>query len=175
MEIKERLKILKINKMLVVDDTQVNIDAAREYFDSLKISIDYSISQKEACEKLKEGYESNKIFDLTLTDMEMEEKKSGLVVVKAALNHGTFPFIVTGANYEKSDNDPHGPNTYIIPVNDKSSINGRKSKSDVWESVLELCIDSLLGENQYIYRSFKRWKDPSEDMVKQMMLKYGGK
>jgi CheY-like chemotaxis protein len=125
----KKVKKMKLEKMLIVDDTLENISAAKEYFSKQNnLEVDYSSSAKDAIEKLK-----SKNYDYLMTDLEMEENKSGLDVIKEGLKQYTIGVIVTGFNYD-GDDKGHGPNTSMRP-SEVGSVSGKKDDPKVWEQL----------------------------------------
>ncbi len=156
MEIKEKLKSMGIKKILVTDDTLENLQAAKQYFNSLDIKTQYASSSQESIKMIQEAYVENHKYDLVLTDLEMETKNSGIGVVKKALETIAYATLITGRNYNAPDNASHGPNTMVLPIGE--SMNGRKSMSDIWEFALEKSLEYVSSEEiQLIYKSAKRY------------------
>jgi len=156
MTLEEKIKKLEIKKMLVVDDMQGNLEAAKKYFKTLPLEIHYASSGKEAMKKIKEAYNLGEKYDVVMTDLEMEAKDEGIRVARKALETLAYTALVTGRNYDKPDTASHGPNTLVIPP--KEHINGRKNNPDVWEFALKEFLEySDSKEIQKIYESAKRY------------------
>jgi len=135
MSIEEKLSELEIKKILVVDDREENLDAAKQYFQTINLHVEYATNAKDAIDKMKAAYEKEEKYDFILSDLEMETKTAGLDVVKEALEQRSYVTIASGVNYDKSDTDQHGPNTTIRPTG--TSIKGKKEKPEVWKFALE--------------------------------------
>ncbi len=161
----EKEKIIDILKqsnwlrILVADDTEENIVAAKKCFEEINFNGDLSVvfvsNGSEAIEILK-----REETDLVITDLTMEKEKTGLDVIRRALEHKAFGYIATGQNYDHSDNDAHGPNTTVIPTG--KSIKGRKNKPEVWKEILNIIIkDSTENQEtaQRIKSTKRYWKN----------------
>lgn len=156
MGIEEKLTSMEIRKILVVDDTPENLQAAKQYFNSLDIETQYALSSQESIEMIQKAYAKNHKYDLVLTDLEMETKNSGVEVVKKALETIAYATLVTGRNYNVPDNASHGPNTVVLPIGE--SMNGRKSKPEIWEFALKKSLEYVSSEEiQKIYKSAKKY------------------
>jgi len=171
MELEKGLKKYEIKEILIVDDTTQNLDAAKKYFSNIKVEMDYASSAQEAIKKIKN---SEKGYNLIMTDLEMETPKAGLEVVKLALEKSGYVTIVTGKNYDKPETDPHhGPNTNIIPIG--SSIKGKKELPEIWGNCLEESlryIESVQGIYDAEKRHIKYVGKPSEQFKSFMMQNY---
>lgn len=154
MNIEDKIKLNGIKRILVVDDTSENLETAKKYFSSLEIEVDYASSAREAKEKISESFNSGKKYSLVITDLEMEEKNSGIEVGKCAYNHLIIPFIATGRNYDVSDDPAHGPNTHVLPLN--LTIRGRKNREEIWEKMFEGSLDYLKKEGKALLNSLKK-------------------
>lgn len=90
---------MKMPKILVVDDKEENLNAAKEYFSSLgKFEVDYATNLEYAKRKLQEGNYFLGIFDL---DMPVKEEgdvkeKAGLELEKIAKEKGMFYVFYSG-------------------------------------------------------------------------------
>lgn len=139
MNIKEKIKEHGIKRILIVDDTQENLEGAKTYFENIEdICVDYSKSSKEAIQKIRDN--TNK-YDLIITDMEMETKESGYEVLREGILNYAFGIIATGLNYDSSTNNRHGPSTTLIPF--KKIVRGKKTQPEVWQKSLEHAINYL--------------------------------
>ncbi|MBU1199012.1 MAG: response regulator [Nanoarchaeota archaeon] len=178
MTLDEKLKKIDIERILVVDDASENIEAAKQYFASLEkegIQVDYAQSAQEAKQKIQEAFGENQRYKLILSDLEMEDKKSGLEVVREGFKHFGFGIIVTGRNYHVPDDHHHGPMTHLEP--DIGFVNGRKSKPEVWAQVAQKAIDYLSeGEGKNTFASLKKVGKfipaPVDGIADSMMLLY---
>ena len=175
MKLEQKVKQLGINRVLVADDRTENLIMAVKYFETLKsigIEADFAGSEKQAIEKLEENARKNSYYDLVLSDMQMEDKKSGLNVARCGFKNLAFSFIVTtGCGH-------NGRTTEIEPR--VGTISGAKSEDGVWEQVLEKSLESLTGEGAEnlaeVYKSFRRYKEfigkPSDRIAETMMWSY---
>ncbi len=77
-----------LEKILVADDREENRKAAKEVF----ANADIVGSEAEAIQRINENE-----YDLVITDMQMEDKYSGLRVVKTALENGAIPYVLSHA------------------------------------------------------------------------------
>jgi CheY-like chemotaxis protein len=141
MNIENKLKLNNVSRVLVVDDALENIVAAKRYFDKLGIEVDYAFSAEEAKQRIQESFISKEKYSLVITDLEMEEKNSGIEVGKCAYNHLIIPLIATGRNYDALDNAAHGPSTTVLPFD--LTIKGRKNREEIWEKIFEGALDYL--------------------------------
>jgi len=154
MTIEQKLEELRIKRVLVVDDTAANIEAAKAEFAKYSgaVIFDYASSAADAKKKIV-----SQKYDLVMTDLEMESKDSGLEVVSEASKTAAYVTVVTGANYDRLDSDAHGPNTSVLPAD--KSMKGKKDKSEVWAFALEESLGWIeSGDIQAIYRSAKRYE-----------------
>lgn len=171
MRASERLIELGIRNMLVVDDTPENVEGARKYFMTLEpdgIRTDLTLSAEEASEMIRDAYRTDGRYGLVLSDLEMEEKKSGLVVMHEAFKHGAYGFIATGLNYDRGETHGHGPSTRVEPGS--ISIPGKKDIPETWESVLNVAIGFMEGDGKETLAALKRHGkyagEPSEEIGK---------
>lgn len=173
----KRLIELGIRNILVVDDTPENVEGARKYFMTLEpdgIRTDMTLSAEEANEMIRDAYRTDGKYGLVLSDMEMEEKKSGLVVIYEAFKHEAYGFIVTGRNYDRDRTHGHGPSTLVEPGS--ISIPGKKDIPETWESVLNGAIGFMEGDDKGILAGLKRHEkyvgEPSEEIGKMAVKRY---
>ena len=139
MNIKNKMQEHGLERILVVDDTEENLQGAREYFNKIENTIvDYASSEKEAKTMLEN--QENK-YNLILTDLEMETKESGYEVIREGIINNVFGVIATGFNYTPHENDKHGPRTTFVPS--KNFVQGKKTEPRVWEKALEHAISYL--------------------------------
>jgi len=147
MSLEQKLKENEIKNILIVDDMPANIEGAKKYFKQVKnlgVKVDYASSAKEAKEKIKSAYEAKEKYSLVLSDLSMEEPKSGLEVASEAFRHYARPFIVTGFNYGGSESHGHGPSTSLYPISESGgSFRGKKENPAIWESVFESSLNYL--------------------------------
>ena len=116
---------MKLEKILIADDKEENRNAAREVFPNA----DIVATETEAIKRLEESEQGN--YDLVITDMQMEEKYSGLRVVKSALSKGAIPYVLshtgpshTGVSIEMR---PYGKGIYDYSLG--------KADPAVWKEV----------------------------------------
>ena len=172
MRTEERLKESKLKRILIVDDTPENISAAKESFATYDgIKTDYLTSEKEAVSRIGS---TNEPYDLVITDLEMEEKDSGMRVVRSALEKGAYALIATGFNYDNPQGG-HGPQTSVIPT--KETLKGKKSESFIWDAILDKGLDYISNpEIKMIYKTLSRYVDKLGKVpgifVDSMMQKY---
>lgn len=178
MTLEEKIKKAEIERILIVDDTSENLKAAEQYFTSLEdygIKTDYASSAKEAKEMIQKAYNGQEKYSLIISDLQMEEKRSGLEAIREGFKHEAFGFITTGINYDRDESHGHGPTTQVEPH--LGSINGRKDKPSVWEIAFEKIINYLTGEGKEITEAIKRHRKfagkPSEGIADLMMTQYG--
>ncbi|MBN2458898.1 response regulator [Candidatus Woesearchaeota archaeon] len=160
MTLEEKLAKSEIRNILVVDDTQANLDAAKQYFarlEPLGIKAEYAASAQEAQQKIQESFESKDKYGLVITDLCMESPKAGLEVVREGFEHLIYTVIATGMNYDAPGVEPdhHGPFTRIMPLNE--TLRGRKDDPEIWRQVLEKTMDYIAGgSHTAIYRSIQK-------------------
>jgi|APSaa5957512576_1039674.scaffolds.fasta_scaffold71414_2 CheY-like chemotaxis protein len=145
-----------IERILVVDDTSENLDAAREYFSQLEVEVDYASSEKEAKEMIEASILDRKKYNLVISDLEMECKDSGKKVLELAYTNQIMGYIATGLNYGALDDAIHGPQTTILPLKEK--IPGRKSSSFVWQLALDKILSDLGQGSKEILKSLARYE-----------------
>ena len=178
MTLEEKIRKTEIKKILIVDDKPGHTQAAKEYFTTLEshgVKTEYANSAKEAKEKIQQAYESKDKYSVVISDMQMEQEKSGLEVVREGFKHQAYGFIATGVNYEKAGSHGHGPSTHIEPF--LGSIQGRKDKPEVWKQVFEKTLDYLTQkEGKDIHAAIKRHDKyvgtPSERVAETLMIQY---
>lgn len=157
MGIETKLGELEIKRILVVDDKEEHVQTALSYFKQLAqygIKAEGATSAEQAKEKIKQEYEKGQKYDLILSDLEMEQPKSGLEVVKEGLKHFADSFIVTGRNYDAPSHG-HGPNTTIMPAD--KSIEGRKDQEQVWDALLHKAVEYMEGPGKSIRLALKKY------------------
>jgi CheY-like chemotaxis protein len=156
MTIDEKLKQTNITRILVVDDTPENLVAAKNYFENLDVKVDYATNGVSAIEKITQSYEEKDVYSLLLSDLQMEERNSGLDVVREGSKYLIPSFIVTGRNYDQPHNH-HGPSTQIEPY--LGSIAGKKEDENIWMQVLEKVVDNISeGEGTPFYKALSRYR-----------------
>ncbi|MEM4638045.1 MAG: hypothetical protein QXK76_03445 [Candidatus Woesearchaeota archaeon] len=140
MTIDQKLSELEIKRILIVDDVPEHILAVQSAFAKYTgVQFEYASSAKSAIEKIKTAAEQGQKYDLVISDLTMETETAGLDVVKEAIMHSAYATIATGANYDKSKHDGHGPTTTIIPL--KDSIKAKKDEPEVWDFALEKSLE----------------------------------
>jgi hypothetical protein len=154
MGIEEKIKELEIKKLLIVDDKLEHIEAAKQYFktiETLGVTIDYASSGKEAKEKIRK--QGKQPYTLVLSDLTMEEGKTGLEVMREAISCRMLGYIVTG--FEGGQG--HGYQTHIHPY-EGGSIRGKKDQPGIWEQVFEGIIKYLTTDKieRRIFEATKR-------------------
>jgi len=171
MTIEQKLEELRIKRVLVVDDTATNIEAAKAEFAKYSgaVIFDYASSAADAKKKM-----ASQKYDLVMTDLEMESKDSGLEIVCEALKTTAYVTVVTGANYDRSASDAHGPNTTVLPAD--KSMKGKKDKPEIWAFALEESLGWIeSGATQTIYRSARRYEKfmgKAPDLLQMMVETY---
>lgn len=161
--LESKIKQFDIKDILVVDDNDENIKAAEECFSKLKeaglnLNVDYTNSEKCAIDLIKK-----KDYSLVITDLEMEEKLSGINVVSAATKNAIPAYIVTGY-------DPYGSHRRlsILPLYEGKNEKGEKipiieyrgeskTNSNSWKKVFEHCLISYEERIEFI-KAMKRYK-----------------
>ena len=149
-----KLSVLWIKKILIVDDTPANISMAKDYFDNIPLQIDYAYNAQDATQKIKDEYESWK-YDLILTDLEMESKESGFNVAREWFAHQADTFVVTWANYDRSHDEAHWPTTQILWLN----FSVKSKKNEVWtrEAILDAVVDHIWWKGISLHNSLSRY------------------
>jgi CheY-like chemotaxis protein len=179
MDLEQKLKQAEITKILIVDDTAANIEAAKQYFkqiEKLGLKVEYASSAKDAKAKIQAAYEAKEKYSIVVSDLSMEEPKSGLEVAREAFKHLAFGFIATGLNYDRSEHDHHGPTTRLLP--DDQYIGGKKDKPEVWQSVFQKAVDYLSeGNGKAIFAAMRRFDKyvgtPSDGVAETTMILLG--
>jgi len=165
---------MKKMKILIVDDKLENINAAKVAVAKIGLSnATYASSAKEAMEMIVTTYEINKaFFNLVISDLEMEEKESGMRVMIKSSEYLALTFIVT-----ERDGEGHGMNTRIEPI--RGSIRGKKNNPTVWQEIFQIIekacteepykqiLESLQGYQKFVTR-------PSSEIGKLVLTDYGG-
>ena len=134
-------------KILVVDDTLDNINAAKEYFSTTGLHVDYATSERSARELIRSEYLAGNGFDIVITDLEMEDKISGCHVLRDAYNYGADAIIATGRRYDSTleEGNNHGAATGFHSINSKKvggfgGIFARKSNPTVWGAIYDAAL-----------------------------------
>lgn len=157
MALEDKLTELEIDRILIVDDSKENIEAAKKCFSKYNgIKVDYAYGEWMAKEMIKMEYPNDK-YDLVLTDMQMEDKTSGLEVTKAAFSHQGIAGIVTGANYDAPMDAPHGPNTQLYLLSYNNSVKGKKNSPEIWNELFEKSVEYLSSNGKHLINSMKRY------------------
>jgi hypothetical protein len=161
MIMKEKLEIL------VVEDMEENIEAAKEFFDQLgKFSVDYATNLEEAKELLKK-----KDYILGIFDLDLPLIPGGKVVEKAGLELGRiaarkkenmFYVYYSGGFYHG------GPRTYVF-LSEESVLRSKpdfdtysKESSRGWEELYEKLVEigkkaETPGSREELKRSLERY------------------
>ncbi len=133
-------------RLMVVDDNEYNRYAAEQAAIDLGIAdkIDILPSEKEALEYFREGKRPSYV----ITDLEMENKFSGLAVVEEGFKNGVYSIVATGMNLNQSATEValhggHGPSTTVIPSGTGIKTQGRKSFPRVWKGLIEQSLKYL--------------------------------
>ncbi|MEK6891136.1 MAG: response regulator [Nanoarchaeota archaeon] len=120
---------MKLERILIADDREENRKAAKEVF----VNADIVGSEAEAISKLEESKDEE--YDLVITDMKMEEKYSGLRVVKTALENGAIPYVLshtgpshTGVSIELR---PYGKGIYDYSLGKADPAVWKEAKSQI--------------------------------------------
>jgi CheY-like chemotaxis protein len=182
MDLEQKLKEVEIKKILIVDDTAANIEAAKEYFkqvEKLGVKVEYASSAKEAKERIQAAYWAKDKYSIVISDLSMEEPKSGLEVAREAFKHLGFGFIATGLNYDRSEHDHHGPSTRLMPM-ESQYIAGKKDKPEVWQQAFEKAIDYLTeGSGRATFAAMRRYDKyigaPSDEVARMTMMVFMGR
>jgi len=176
MTLEEQLKKAGIEKILVVDDRQENISAAKEYFDEhFKKEVDYAHSESEALERIRKEYQDQK-YDLVLSDMQMEKKDSGKTVIFEALKHKAYSLIITAKDAYSHGGISHDESTTIISPHIEYRVTTKKSDPRTWAAITEKFLEHIERDGKSIFGALKRQEKyvsaPSEYIAKLMMLSY---
>ena len=166
-DLEQRLKLLSIERILVVDDTAKNVEAAKAYFKGYtSIAVDYSSRASEAKMMIEDAYAAKK-YDLVLSDLEMQTPSSGLEVTQCAFAHQAMAAIVTGHNYGLPRDAPHGPSTTLMMGMYMMSVTGKKESPAVWEGLVGRAVDYMEKEGNPLLCALKRYHTyvgkPSEE------------
>lgn len=132
-DLSEGLRGIGFCNIVIVDDTLINIDAARKAGEELKgINFNFCQSAKEAVEYISENLGS---IDLIISDLKMETDEAGLLVVEEGFNNGIYVIVASGG-YEHSNS----PVTKISP--DINGVDGDKGDSETWIKIFNAIIKS---------------------------------
>lgn len=162
MSIKQLIEDLQIRKILVVDDSKENIDAAKKYFENeivkYGVSFTYVLSGEVAKDEIKKEFDAGKKVDFVMTDLQMETKNAGCDVLIEAYRYDAEGVVVTGRNYQNPNDHDHGPTTYIKSIHpcfENLSVAGRKSKPEVWKQCFEKSL--ILVSESPIHDAIERY------------------
>lgn len=174
----QTLSAIGIRKMLVVDDRADHIEAAKEYFKDYKlVQIHYASSAESAKEKIQIAYSSQQKYDFVLSDMQMEEKKSGQKVIEEAYKTLAPCLIITSRGaFSHGGRDFDEGTTIIGPHSYKEEISTPKSQPETWKRATETSIRYLTVEGYHLYEALKRYDkhvgQPSDLMMDCLMKVY---
>ena len=179
MNLEERLKKAGIEKILVVDDSEENISAAKTYFDEhLKGMVSYAHSEAEAIQEIQEQYQEKK-YDLVLSDMQMEEKSSGKKVVFEASKHKAYSIILTAKDAFSHGGKSYDESTTIIGPCIEDHVRTKKSDTRTWPIVTEKVLRHLESKGKATHDAIKRHEKyvgkPSQEIAELMMMSYSFK
>ena len=179
MNLEERMKKVGIEKVLVVDDREENIRAAKEYFDEhFEGEVDYTHNAAEAIKEIQEQYQQKK-YDLVLSDMQMEEKNSGEKVVFEASKHKAYSIILTAKDAFSHGGKSYDESTNIIGPCLEYHVSTKKSDPKTWPAVTEKVLQHIEGEGKATLEAIKRHEKyvgkPSQEVAKVLMLSYSFK
>jgi hypothetical protein len=122
---KDKLLQLGIAEILVADDRQENIDAARRYFETLEgIKTGFFRTGREAIAEIKRNYSQ---LGLVLTDLEMETPQAGVEVALTGYGYLVPSYIITGGPQHRGS----ATTIKIIPSG-LWRIEGTKENPDTW-------------------------------------------
>ncbi len=136
------LQKLKFNHIIIVDNTQANIDAAKiAISDLLGIDFTFYNSARDVLQAISRNPDD---IDLIITDMSMEENMSGLNVVEAGFNQ-IIPVIVVSGGFQHANSSQIRLSPDIRP----SALNGDKRLPKTWKEILNTivasaCVGSVL-------------------------------
>lgn len=154
-------------KFLIVDNKAANISAAQIAIASLgSHDVIYATGAKEAIGIIERTYEKDAIFfDIVITDLEMEERESGLNVFAKSAEYLAFPLIATG---RAKGGQNHGPSVRIEPIGEV--VYGEKSEPYVWQQILQKIESSFaVPQGKVTWESLKNYKyfvgKPSKDIA----------
>lgn len=143
---------IQIKRVLVVDDSPENLEAARKFFKSVEgVEVIFFTDSQKAKEAISDAYHRQEKYDLVITDLEMETEFAGMSVARTAVEHQVMPFIVTG----KAGSGSHGPSISVEPA--RVSVSGLKSDVVVWEKIWQVILDYLSRDGRAIYLSLARY------------------
>ena len=130
-ELLERLAMelqeLNIRTILIVDDGEENLQAARELADLLpSLNFEFCASGSEAIALLSCRCEE---IDLILTDLEMESKTAGLDVLQFAWTNLVPAIVVSGGFMHQNRQN-------VLAFPDLGGFEGEKTNVTVWSEML---------------------------------------
>lgn len=128
----DRLKKLNIGKIVIADDRDENIYAAKQFGETLPgIGFEYFQRGDVLVECIPERY---KEFDLILTDRQMETDEAGFDVIETGFNYYIPTFIVSGG-YQ------HAGNEVIRICPGIAAVEGSKNSKETWQKILSAVIE----------------------------------
>ncbi len=175
----EKVKNLGIKRILIADDNEDNLNAAKEYFNNIEnlgIEISYVSSGEIAKEEIKKAADEKREYNFVMTDLEMEEAKTGGEVLKTAYEHGAEGAIITGFNYDKPDEGAHGPTTFVRSIhenfsNSSYSIKGKKSDPNIWKESFEKSLELSFGtKEELLQKALERYEENAGSKTNPVMM-----
>ena len=127
------LEELNIKNIVIADDSDENIYAARQFGETLPgIGFEYFQRGDILVACIPKRYRE---FDLILTDKQMETDESGFDVIEAGMNYYIPTFIVSGG-YQ------HRENEVIKIFPGMTGVEGSKDSKETWQKILNIIIKS---------------------------------
>ncbi len=153
-----------VSNILIVDDSEENIAAARKYLEEnlssdSAIRVTYSNSAESAIEEIKKRSDNDQ-FNLVLTDLDMKHKLSGCDVQIVSMYFDIPSFVVTQGDITGCHGDktsicaPNIKDEIIYPVRYLSSKQVEKNNPETWAYVINAVLKNL--EDTYIDNSTGR-------------------
>ena len=133
-KLSEQLQNIKFDRIVIVDDTPADIDAAKKAAENLPgIKFIFCQSAAEVLSLILEDADS---IDLIITDLDMEESQSGLEVVETGFNNNIFVVVASGGFQHRDMSQVR------LASGIESQVEGDKSESDTWVSIFNAIVET---------------------------------
>jgi CheY-like chemotaxis protein len=149
----EEKKMEKL-EILVVDDLEENRIAAKQYFDSIGIKVDFAVDFESGKEKLEQKDYYFAIFDLEMPNKEGKLGDFGYELEKFAFDKYKIPSaVLTGKMADKS----HGVISSILMDGKHQGSAPIKTDVEAWEKTYKTIEEHW--KPQYLWNSKKQYND----------------
>ncbi|MBW6442672.1 hypothetical protein K0A97_02715 [Patescibacteria group bacterium] len=153
MDIKEKISGLETKKVLIVDPSEENFFAAKEYLEGVGLRVDYASDSKKAIEMIQGDQFSNNgdWYQFVFSDYKLETLE-GAEITKKALENSVRPVIITEKDSPLRNYENNTSEILILPYG--KILQGKKNDPMIWERTLQMTLDYFLNRlNQRYFNS----------------------